>query len=118
MHAALISRIKILAEMNIAERRLPQDGRIKLTIAGRAIDVRVSIVPTVFGERGVMRILDKGTAMLGLEELGMRKDQLERYRRVIEMPYGIILSTGPTGSGKSTTLYAALQEIYSPPRTS
>lgn len=114
MHAALISRIKILAEMNIAERRLPQDGRIKLTIAGRAIDVRVSIVPTVFGERGVMRILDKGTAMLGLEELGMRKDQLERYRRVIEMPYGIILSTGPTGSGKSTTLYAALQEIYSP----
>ncbi len=114
MHAALVSRIKILAELNIAERRLPQDGRIRLTIAGRNIDVRVSIVPTVFGERAVMRILDKTTAMLGLEELGMLPDTLEKFRRLIAMPYGIILSTGPTGSGKSTTLYAALQEIWSP----
>lgn len=114
MHAALISRIKILGEMNIAERRLPQDGRIKLTIAGRSVDVRVSIVPTVYGERAVMRILDKGTAMLGLEELGMNADTLERFRKVIAMPYGIILATGPTGSGKSTSLYASLQEIYSP----
>lgn len=114
MHAALISRIKILGEMNIAERRLPQDGRIKLTIAGRQIDVRVSIVPTVFGERAVMRILDKGTAMLGLEELGMNADTLETFRRVIRNPYGIILATGPTGSGKSTSLYASLQEIWSP----
>jgi type II secretion system protein E len=114
MHAALVSRLKILGEMNIAERRLPQDGRIKIVIAGRAIDVRVSIVPTVFGERAVMRILDKGTAMLGLEELGMRSDMLVRYRQLIKVPYGVILVTGPTGSGKSTTLYASLQEIWSP----
>lgn len=114
MHAALISRLKILGEMNIAERRLPQDGRIKLNIAGRSIDVRVSIVPTVYGERAVMRILDKTTALLGLEELGMASDSLEKYRRVISQPYGIVLVTGPTGSGKSTTLYASLQEIYSP----
>jgi type II secretion system protein E len=114
MHAALVSRIKILGELNIAERRLPQDGRIKLSIAGRSIDVRLSIVPTVFGERAVMRILDKVTAMLGLEELGMRPDILTRYRRLIGVPYGVILATGPTGSGKSTSLYASLQEIWSP----
>lgn len=114
MHAALISRLKILGEMNIAERRLPQDGRIKIQIAGRTIDVRVSIVPTVFGERAVMRLLDKGTAMLGLDELGMQPDTLEKFRRVIGMPYGIVLATGPTGSGKSTSLYASLQEIWSP----
>jgi type II secretion system protein E len=114
MHAALISRLKILGEMNIAERRLPQDGRIKVTIAGRQIDVRVSIVPTVYGERAVMRILDKGTAMLGLEELGMQPDVLAKYRKLIDIPYGIILATGPTGSGKSTSLYASLQEIWSP----
>ena len=114
MQPALVSRIKILGEMNIAERRLPQDGRIKLTIAGRSVDVRVSIVPTVFGERAVMRILDKGTAMLGLGELGMQPDTLVKFRKLIGVPYGIILATGPTGSGKSTSLYAALQEIYSP----
>lgn len=114
MHAAIVSRLKILGEMNIAERRLPQDGRIRITIAGRQIDVRVSIVPTVYGERAVMRILDKGTAMLGLEELGMQKDTLEKFRRLISLPHGIILATGPTGSGKSTSLYAALQEIWSP----
>ncbi|MGO8673796.1 MAG: GspE/PulE family protein [Capsulimonadaceae bacterium] len=114
MHAAVVSRLKILGEMNIAERRLPQDGRIKIVIAGRNIDIRVSIVPTVFGERAVMRILDKGTAMLGLEELGMRPDTLARYRDMIHVPYGVILATGPTGSGKSTTLYASLQEIWSP----
>ncbi len=114
MHAALISRIKILGEMNIAERRLPQDGRIRITIAGRQVDVRVSIVPTVYGERAVMRILDKGTAMLGLPELGMQPDTLEKFRKLISIPYGIILATGPTGSGKSTSLYASLQEIWSP----
>jgi type II secretion system protein E len=114
MHAAIISRIKILGEMNIAERRLPQDGRIRITIAGRQIDVRVSIVPTVYGERAVMRLLDKGTALLGLEELGMMPDTLERFRKIISLPHGIILATGPTGSGKSTTLYASLQEIWSP----
>lgn len=114
MHAAIISRLKILAEMNIAERRLPQDGRIKVTVAGRQIDVRVSIVPTVMGERAVLRILDKGTAMLGLQQLGMREDMLVTFRKLINVPYGKLLVTGPTGSGKSTTLYAALQEIYSP----
>ena len=114
MHAALVSRLKILGEMNIAERRLPQDGRIKIAIAGRSIDVRVSIVPTVYGERAVLRILDKGTAMLGLEELGMRADVLNKYRQMIKIPYGVILATGPTGSGKSTSLYASLQEIWSP----
>lgn len=114
MHAAIVSRLKILGEMNIAERRLPQDGRIRIVIAGRNIDVRVSIVPTVYGERAVMRILDKGTAMLGLEDLGMRLDTLERYRRMIKLPHGVILATGPTGSGKSTSLYASLQEIWSP----
>lgn len=116
MHNAIISRLKILGQMNIAERRLPQDGRIKLTIAGRQVDVRVSIVPTVHGERAVMRILDKGTAMLSLTQLGMREDSLETFRKLIGIPYGMILVTGPTGSGKSTTLYAALQEIYSPTR--
>lgn len=114
LHAAIVSRLKILGEMNIAERRLPQDGRIKITIAGRQIDVRVSIVPTVFGERAVMRILDKGTAMLGMEELGMAPDTLARYSKVISLPYGIVLATGPTGSGKSTTLYASLQSIWTP----
>lgn len=114
MHAAIISRIKILAELNIAERRLPQDGRIKLTIGARQVDVRVSIVPTVHGERAVMRILDKGTSMFTLPQLGMREDTFKTFRKVIGIPYGMILVTGPTGSGKSTTLYAALQEIYSP----
>lgn len=114
MHAALVSRIKILGELNIAERRLPQDGRIKIVIAGRSIDIRVSIVPTVFGERTVMRILDKGTATLGLVELGMLPDTLASYRKMIRIPYGVILATGPTGSGKSTSLYASLQEIWSP----
>lgn len=116
MHAALISRLKILAELNIAERRLPQDGRIKLNIAGRQVDVRVSIVPTVQGERAVMRILDTTNATLGLVQLGMRPDYLTTFRKLINVPYGMILVTGPTGSGKSTTLYAALQEIYSPKR--
>ncbi len=114
MHAAIISRLKILGEMNIAERRLPQDGRIKITIAGRAIDVRVSIIPTVYGERAVMRLLDKGTALLGLKELGMPQETYEKFLKLIHQPYGIILATGPTGSGKSTSLYASLQEIWSP----
>jgi len=105
MHAAIVSRLKILGEMNIAERRLPQDGRIKIVIAGRSIDIRVSIVPTVYGERAVLRILDKNTALMGLEELGMRSDTIELYRQMIRLPHGVILATGPTGSGKSTTLY-------------
>jgi len=113
MHAALVSRLKILGEMNIAERRLPQDGRIKLQVAGRSIDVRVAIVPTMYGERAVMRILDKANAIRGLEAIGMAPDTLRTFRRLIRQPHGMILSTGPTGSGKSTTLYGGLQELTS-----
>ncbi len=114
LHAALISRLKILGEMNIAERRLPQDGRIKLQIAGRSVDVRVSIVPTIYGERAVMRILDKTNAVFGLPEVGMAPDTVSTFRKLIKQPHGMILVTGPTGSGKSTTLYGALQELTSP----
>jgi type II secretion system protein E len=113
LHSAIISRIKILAEMNIAERRLPLDGRIRLRVSGRQIDLRVSTIPTMYGESAVMRILDKQTALYGLEELGMAPDTLGRFRRIIAQPYGIVLVTGPTGSGKTTSLYAALNEIFS-----
>lgn len=114
MHAALVSRLKILGEMNIAERRLPQDGRIKLQVSGRSVDVRVSIVPTIYGERAVMRILDKSNSVVGLDEVGMAEDVLSTFRKIIRQPHGMILSTGPTGSGKSTTLYGCLQELTSP----
>ncbi|HLG76683.1 MAG TPA: GspE/PulE family protein, partial [Ktedonobacteraceae bacterium] len=112
-HAAIVSRIKILSDMDIAERRLPQDGRMRIRSGGRQIDIRVSSVPTVYGESVVMRILDKQTAMLGLTELGMNQQMFSTFRRLIQEPHGIILVTGPTGSGKTTTLYAALSEIYS-----
>ncbi len=112
-HNAIVSRIKILADMNIAERRLPLDGRIRIKSAGRQIDLRVSTLPSMYGEGVVMRILDKQTAMLGLTELGMERNMFDTFRRLIQEPHGIILVTGPTGSGKTTTLYASLSEIYS-----
>ncbi len=110
---AIISRIKIMAELNIAEKRLPQDGRIKLRVGDKEIDVRVSIIPGIHGEDIVMRLLDRGSIFLGLEELGMDGQVYAGFRKLITRPHGIILVTGPTGSGKSTTLYAALAEINS-----
>jgi general secretion pathway protein E len=107
----VVSRLKIMAKLDIAEKRLPQDGRIALRIAGRAIDVRVSTIPTHFGERIVLRILDQKASTLDLRSLGMSDSALIRTRQFIDKPHGIILVTGPTGSGKTTTLYAALTEL-------
>ncbi|WP_338416791.1 type II secretion system ATPase GspE [uncultured Sphaerotilus sp.] len=111
LHAALISRLKIMAELDIAEKRLPQDGRISLRIGGRAIDVRVSTLPGVHGERAVLRLLDKGEAKFSLQGLGMQGDTYTRFSARIQQPHGIVLVTGPTGSGKTTTLYAALGQV-------
>lgn len=114
LQAAVISRLKIMAKLNIAERRLPQDGRIKLRVLGKEIDFRVSTLPTMFGESVVLRILDRESVVLDLEKLGFPSYDLIKFRDLINRPYGIILVTGPTGSGKTTTLYAALNEINSP----
>jgi len=111
LHAALISRLKIMAELDIAEKRLPQDGRISLRIGGRAIDVRVSTLPSAHGERAVLRLLDKGESKFTLESLGMSGDVLSGFNKLVQQPHGIVLVTGPTGSGKTTTLYAALQTL-------
>ncbi len=110
---AVISRIKIMSRLNIAERRLPQDGRIKLRVSGREIDLRVSTIPTIYGESIVMRILDRGSVLVGLKYLGFPEEILEEYKKLIVSPYGMLLVTGPTGSGKTTTLYASLSEINS-----
>jgi general secretion pathway protein E/type IV pilus assembly protein PilB len=109
--AAIVSRIKIMARLNIAEKRLPQDGRIKMRVQGREIDVRVSIIPMVHGEGIVMRLLDKGRMVFNLANCGMLPDVYKTFKQLIDLPHGIILVTGPTGSGKSTTLYSALNEI-------
>ncbi|MFQ5830357.1 MAG: type II secretion system ATPase GspE [Candidatus Methylomirabilia bacterium] len=114
LQAAIVSRVKIMAKMNIAERRLPQDGRIKLRILGRSIDLRVATIPTVHGESVVMRILDRQSLFFTLDRLGFPQDRLPQFERVIQRPYGVVLVTGPTGSGKTTTLYAALDKINSP----
>ncbi len=111
LHAALISRLKIMAELDIAEKRLPQDGRISLRIGGRAVDVRVSTLPSAHGERAVLRLLDKGESKFTLEALGMSGDVLAKFHDLIQQPHGIVLVTGPTGSGKTTTLYASLGRV-------
>jgi general secretion pathway protein E len=114
LQAAIVSRVKIMAKLNIAERRLPQDGRIRIRIMGREIDLRVSTLPTLYGESVVMRILDRSSIVLDLEELGFEPDSLATFNQLIVRPYGMILVTGPTGSGKTTTLYGALHKINSP----
>ena len=110
----IIARVKVMARLNIAEKRVPQDGRISLRLGGRMVDVRVSTLPTHYGERVVMRILEKEQGILSLEQVGMPEDVRNRFSELIRSPYGIFLVTGPTGSGKTTTLYAALQHIRSP----
>lgn len=112
--AGLVSRLKIMADLNIAERRIPQDGRITAMIGGRQVDLRLATLPTVYGEKLVMRILDKGTALLDLADLGFLPETMARYETVFSKPYGTILVTGPTGSGKSTTLYATLNQLNDP----
>ncbi|GLB58375.1 type II secretion system ATPase GspE [Cytobacillus sp. NCCP-133] len=113
MNNMLVSRIKIMSSLNIAEKRLPQDGRFNLDLELKTIDLRVSILPTVHGEKVVMRLLDTGSVKLGIERLGFSESNEINFRRMINYPYGIILVTGPTGSGKSTTLYTALNELNS-----
>ncbi|MCI5066702.1 type II secretion system ATPase GspE [bacterium] len=113
-HAAIISRVKVMAGLNIAEKRLPQDGRIGLKIAGNDVDIRVSTVPTQFGERVVMRLLDKSGTVLDISQVGIRQNNLDALNRLIRKPNGIFLLTGPTGSGKTTTLYSCLTAINTP----
>jgi general secretion pathway protein E len=114
LQAAIVSRIKIMAKLNIAERRLPQDGRIKLRLMGREIDLRVSTLPTLYGESVVLRILDRSSIVVHLGSLGFPEETLGHFERLITKPYGMVLVTGPTGSGKTTTLYGALDKINSP----
>jgi len=108
---AITTRIKVMANLDIAERRLPQDGRIELTVGGHPVDLRVSVLPTLFGESVVMRVLDRGVVSLNLDKIGMEAEMLRKFREVLKRPNGIVLVTGPTGSGKTTTLYSALSEL-------
>ena len=112
-HAHIVSRLKVMANLDIAEKRLPQDGRMKIKAADRTVDVRVSIIPMAFGERIVLRLLDKGVSLMGLEEMGLTRKGLTIFERLLTRSNGILLVTGPTGSGKSTTLYATLNKINS-----
>src|SRR5437667_8218635 len=116
LQAAVTSRVKLMAEMNIAERRLPQDGRIRVTLRGRRVDIRSSTIPTVHGESIVMRLLDRSSVFLPMEKLGFAPGTLRRFEALIKRPHGILLVTGPTGSGKTTTLYGALDKINTPDR--
>jgi len=112
-HAAIVSRVKVMARMDIAEHRIPQDGRVHVMVEGREIDLRVSTLPTVVGEKAVLRVLDRRNLTFNLDELGVPEDQLERIKQMLAKPYGLLLVTGPTGSGKTTTLYSAIELIKS-----
>jgi len=114
LHMAIVSRIKILSKLDIAEKRLPQDGSFLVKLEDRMVDLRISIIPTIYGEKAVMRILDRSSIVVELGQMGFEQKQLELIRRAISLPYGLVLITGPTGSGKSTTLYAMLSEIKNP----
>jgi type IV pilus assembly protein PilB len=112
--SAIVTRIKVMSELDIAERRMPQDGRIELNVGGNPVDLRVSVLPTMFGESVVMRVLDRSNVQLSLDRIGLRGDELDQLRALIAKPNGIVIVTGPTGSGKTTTLYAALSELNQP----
>ena len=114
--APMLSRIKIMGSIDIAEHRRPQDGRIKMTVSGKHFDLRVSVLPSVHGQAAVMRILDRGSIQINIQDLGFAEDDYQRFQQIIKRPNGIFLVTGPTGSGKTTTLYAALNEINRPDR--
>lgn len=116
MHVAIVSRIKVIGKMDIAEKRLPQEGRVGIVADGREIDLRVSSMPTLLGEKMVLRILDKQNLSIRMEDLGIRLDSLESFKRILSQPHGLVLVTGPTGSGKTTTLYSALDLLRSPER--
>ncbi len=114
LHAAIVSRVKVIGRMDIAEKRLPQEGRVRIVAEGRDIDLRVSSMPTLLGEKIVLRILDKANLKIRMEDLGFRRDTLQGFERMLRQPYGLVLVTGPTGSGKTTTLYSALDLIRGP----
>ena len=114
MHAAIVSRVKVIGKMDIAEKRLPQEGRVRLVAEGREIDLRVSSMPTLLGEKLVVRVLDKANLHVKMEDLGLRHDALESFKHMLRQPHGLVLVTGPTGSGKTTTLYSALDLLRSP----
>ncbi|MEM9374313.1 MAG: ATPase, T2SS/T4P/T4SS family, partial [Planctomycetota bacterium] len=116
IHAAVVSRVKIIGKMDIAEKRLPQEGRVRINAEGREIDLRVSSIPTLLGEKLVIRILDKQNLHVRMEDLGFREEALDTFKRVLSQPHGLVLVTGPTGSGKTTTLYSALDLLRSPER--
>src|SRR6185437_1928504 len=114
MHAAIVSRMKVLGKMDIAEKRLPQEGRVRIVAEGRDIDLRVSSMPTLLGEKLVLRVLDKQNLRVRMEDLGIRTEALAAVKRMLDRPHGLFLVTGPTGSGKTTTLYSALDLLRSP----
>src|SRR5204862_704585 len=114
MQVPLMSRLKIMSNLNIAERRLPQDGRIRVRVSSKDIDLRVSFLPTVHGEKCVLRVLDKSNLSASIDRLGLDQDTYRRFKAAVDAPHGLILVTGPTGSGKTTTLYSALNELNNP----